>query len=195
MAAYVANIVETFTSATPEQLTAGRTWYRTGHRIAADVGHGDARMGAGVIAALSPQVAWHVNVRLALDAGNGHVHGHTRRNLDKVLRIMKGTDPSDILPMNAKTGNFYLNLLDPDNPDAVTIDRWAYRVAVGIWSRLHPDFDGEYVLGNPTRYATLATAYRLAARLLGQTASTVQATTWVVLRDAIGYHYHHEETS
>lgn len=192
MAGYVANIVECFTSATPEQRIAGRTWYPTGHRIAVDVGHGDARTGAGIIAALSPQLAWHVNVRLALDARNGYVHGHTRRNLDKVRQIMAGADPSDVLPMSVKTGSFFVNLYDPANPDAVTIDRWAYRTAVGITSRKHPDFDGEYRLGNATRYATLATAYRLAARLLGEVASTVQATCWVVLRDDIGRHHFKE---
>lgn len=189
MARYVANIVELCTSGTPDQYLAGRTWYHTGHDLARTVGKGNVRIGAGVIAALSPQKEWQLNVRLALDAGNGNVHGQTKANTDKATRILAGEDPADVLPMHAKTGKFYLNLAELDNPDAVTIDRWAYRAAVGIWSRDHDEFDVDFGLSSHTRYNTLATAYRLAAKQLGELPSVVQAWAWVVLRDRIGYTY------
>lgn len=177
---YVSNIIRAWHDATEEDKRKGRAWYPVAHDLAEVIGSGDARKGAGVIAALSPQCSWQRNVKLANDAGNGNVHGHNGDALDKVRAILTGADPSDVLPADRKTGHFYRNILDPADPDPVTIDRHAHDVAVGetYGSRNRG-------LGNATRYATLAHAYREASRRIGELPNVVQAVTWVAERRRI----------
>jgi len=171
---YVDNIVAAYRAATPDQVTRGRQWYRVAHDLAAMIGDGDVRMGAGLLAALSANKRWSANVTLAEDAANGNVHGHTGDTLAKVGKILGGADPTELLPMQVKTGNFYRCIMDPADPDPVVIDRHAHDIAVG--ERYGQRDRG---LSNVNRYATLALAYRLAARKLGVIPSVVQAVTWV----------------
>lgn len=171
---YVANIVSAWHDATPDDKARGRAWYPVAHDLADVIGNGDARKGAGLIAALSPQCGWSRNVKLAEDASNGDVHGSTGDTLDKVRAILADTDPSDVLPGDKKTGHFYRNILDPTDPDPVTIDRHAHDVAIG-----ETYGNRDRGLGNATRYATLAHAYREASRRLGELPNVVQAVTWV----------------
>lgn len=172
---YIRNIVKVYQQATPDQKRRGREWYRTAHELADFLSEGDVKRGAGVIAALSANKAWDINQRLARDAFNGEPHGHTRDNLAKVAKILSGVDPSEVLPMDAKTGNFYRCILDPDDQEAVCIDRHAHDVAVG-----RPYGDADRGLSAKGRYAVLSLAYRNAAAKLGVTPSVLQATTWVV---------------
>lgn len=138
---------------------------------------GNARQGAGVIAALSVQKSWTENQRLAREAfANGGLDsGHFRTMLEKLAKIMAGEDPETVLPMTMKTGHFFRCIADPTDADAVCIDRHAHDVAVG---ERYGNLDRG--LGNKARYATLAHAYREAARKLGELPQTVQAVTWVV---------------
>jgi hypothetical protein len=172
---YIRNIVKVYEQATEDQRRRGAEWYRTAHQLADFLSEGDVMRGAGVIAALSANKAWDINQRLAADALNGNAHGHTRDNLAKVAKIMSGVDPAEILPMDAKTGNFYRCILDPDDQEAVCIDRHAHDIAIG---RAYGDDDRG--LGAKGRYAVLSLAYRNAAAKLGISPSALQATTWVV---------------
>lgn len=174
---YVTNIITSWCDASPQDESDGRAWYRVAHDIATEIGDGDTRKGAGVLAALSPQVPWDRNCSLARDACAGEVHGHNGQTLAKVHAILDGADPEDVLPELRKTGHFYRNILDPSDPDPVTIDRHAHDVAVG--ERYGSRDRG---LGCATRYATLAHAYREAARRLGELPNVVQAVTWVYWR-------------
>lgn len=178
---YVSNILATYAAATPAQKAKGESWYRTAHDLANIIGDGDARKGAGVLAALSANKSWRLNVRLATDAANGHVHGHTKANLAKVTEILiDGRDPQDVLPMSSKTGHFFRCIADPTDPDPVVIDRHAHDVAVGRTLG-----DAERGLSSVGRYAALAHAYRTAAARLGILPSELQAVTWVVQTERI----------
>jgi len=173
---YVLNIIRAFESATPDQEKRGRDWYWTAHEIAEFMSEGNVRAGAGVIAALSAQKAWSLNLRMAEQAfATGEPSGHTQDAITKAAKILAGADPADVLPMTSKTGMFFRTILEPDDPDAVVIDRHAHDVAVGIRYG-----NRDRGLSNRTRYATLAHAYREAARILGELPSTVQAITWLV---------------
>lgn len=174
---YVANIIHAWYMASDGDMAQGRAWYPVAHDIADVIGDGDMRKGAGLIAALSPQTGWERNCELARDAANGNVHGHSGQTLDKVRAILDGADPADVLPADRKTGHFYRNIADPSDPDPVTIDRHAHDVAVN--ERYGSRDRG---LGCASRYATLAHAYREAARRLGELPCTVQAVTWVAWR-------------
>lgn len=173
--AMVDNIIDTYNRATPKQRAAGASWYPSAHRLAKLLANGDSSRGAGVIAALSANKAWDMNQRLAADAFAGNVHGHVGDALTKVRRIMAGARPEDVLPMGLKTGNFYRCIADPDDQEAVVIDRHAHDVAYGL--RLGSDNRG---LSSKGRYAALSLAYRNAAAILRLSPMVVQATVWVV---------------
>jgi hypothetical protein len=173
---YANNIVSAYNQATPDQLRRGREWYSTAHQVAEFMAEGNVRQGAGVIAALSPQKAWSLNVSMARRAFDaGRATGHVQDALTKVAKIMAGADPAEVLPMTLKTGNFFRLIVDPEDPDAVVIDRHAHDVAVGERYGIK-----DRGLHNKNRYATLAHAYREAARVLGQLPSVVQSTAWLV---------------
>lgn len=179
---YVQNIITAWRSATPEQVSHGRAWYRSAHELAKTIAGGDARTGAGVIAALSANKSWSENCRLARAAcgRSGLGSGHVADALRKAARILAGADPRDVLPMDRKTGHFFRCIVDPDDPDAVVVDRHAHDVAVG-----ETYGNRERGLSAAHRYESLAQCYRDAARRLGELPSTVQAVTWVVHTDRV----------
>lgn len=178
---YVQNVIAVFESATEEQLKAGRSWYATAHQIADMMADGDVKVGAGLLAALSPQTAWWLNVELASDAyETGTPSRHVGDALSKATRILAGIDPSEVLPMDKKTGHFYRCILDPTDADAVCVDRHAHDIAVGAEYGA-----SERGLSSKGRYALIAHVYREAAQRLGELPQTVQAVTWVVWRERL----------
>ena len=178
MSRYVDNIISVWNNASDDQLAHGRMWYRVAHDLA-EMLAGDARKGAGVLAALSPQQSWETNVGLAGRAfTNGSASGHMGDALRKANRIMAGERPEDVLPMSSKTGHFYLCIADPTDDRTVCVDRHAHDIAVGF------RFGGEdRGLSAKRRYNTLADAYRRAAEKLNELPQTVQAVTWVTWRE------------
>lgn len=173
---YRDNILATYHRATEEQRLTGKSWYPDAHALALEIANGDAVKGAGVIAALSANKSWAENVKLSRRAfAEGEPSGHTSANLVKAWRIMHDDSPWDVLPMEAKTGQFFRCILNPADPDAVVIDRHAHDVAVG---RTFGDQDRG--LGAKGRYNALAEAYRDAARRLGILPQELQAITWTV---------------
>jgi len=188
---YRDNILAAYERATEDQKLRGKAWYPVAHDLAEMIGQGDARMGAGVIAALSANKSWPENVKIATRAlGSGKATGHVKDAILKATRIMNGADPADVLPMGVKTGNFYRCILDPSDPEPVCIDRHAHDVAVGR------TFGNAYRgLSSKSRYAALADAYRVAAARLGILPSELQAIVWVVqiesVRRADAYGYSH----
>jgi len=178
---YVRNIISVWSLATESQMNDGRDWYTQAHRTAAMLADGDVKVGAGLLAALSPQTAWWLNVELACDAfESGDARRHTRDSCGKANKIMAGIDPEDVLPMRRKTGHFYRCILDPSDPVAVCVDRHAHDVAVGV-----PYGDWSRGLDAYGRYSLIALCYWEAAQRLGELPSTVQAVTWVAWRESI----------
>lgn len=178
---YVWNICSVWSLATERQMDEGRRWYRTAHETASMLADGDVRMGAGLLAALSPQTAWWLNVELACEAfDSGNARRHTRDSCSKANRILAGIDPESVLPMQRKTGHFYRCILDPEDPVAVCVDRHAHDVAVGV-----PYGDWPRGLSAHGRYALIAQCYWEAAQRLGELPSVVQAACWVTWRDSL----------
>lgn len=170
------NILEVWGMATDTQLREGRLWYHEAHSLACKVGNWDVRKGSGIIAALSPQKSWTINQRIALATLTGVVSGQTGDALAKTARIMNGEDPAVVLPEGKKTWHFFHNILDPDAPEFVTIDRHAYRVASFEWDNGAPKISVKV-------YREMVRAYQHAAKILRVAPSTVQATTWVVAKE------------
>ncbi|GAA3838460.1 hypothetical protein GCM10022403_083690 [Streptomyces coacervatus] len=177
---YVRNIIGVWHAATPAQEERGRTWYRAAHQLAALIANGDVRSGAGVLAALSANKSWAQNCQLAQRAmATGIPSGHVGDALNKASKIIAGADPLEVLPIERKTGMFFRCIADPEDPDAVVIDRHAHDIAVG-----ETYGNRGRGLSNSRRYSLLADCYREAARRLGELPSTVQAVTWVVHKHA-----------
>ncbi|MGW3323903.1 DUF7178 family protein [Streptomyces virginiae] len=178
---YVQNIIGTWGEASDEQKTQGRLWYTNAHDLADMMTEGDVRKGAGLLAALSPQTSWPLNVELAQAAwDSGRPSGHLGDALAKAAKILAGADPTEVLPMDRKTGHFYRCILDPADADAVCIDRHAHDIAVGEEYGAR-----DRGLGAKGRYALIAHCYREAAQRLDELPSAVQAVTWVVWRDKL----------
>lgn len=178
---YVSRIIAAWERATPDQRAEGRLWYRVAHDRARLIADGDVVKGAGVIAALSPQKEWGLNKRMAEAALRGEKVGHLSDALNKCAAIISGADPLDVLPVNLKTGNFYRNILDPADPDPVTIDRHAHDVAAGVAyvGRGGKDIYGNRGLSNVNRYGALAHCYREAGYRKGELPGALQAGVWL----------------
>jgi hypothetical protein len=178
---YVRNITSVWHTSSQEQLQQGVEWYTRAHETAKMLADGDVKVGAGLLAALSPQTPWWLNVELACDAfESGNATRHTGDSCSKANKILAGIDPAEVLPMRRKTGHFYRCILDPSDPVAVCVDRHAYDIAVGI-----PLGDWNRGLSAYGRYALVAQCYWEAAQRLGELPSTLQAVAWVTWRDSI----------
>lgn len=186
---HVKRIIETYQKATPEMLEGGHNWYERAHNVANKLGKGNVEKGAGIIAALSPQTGWGRNLLLATSMVKTGTAKHTGINIEKAQRILAGEHPNDVLG-GYKVTNFYRNIVDPSNPEPVTIDRHAHDIPMGIAFRGNkkskqksPDLG----LDAKGRYEHFQNAYRTAAGELGiEIPHKVQATTWVTHRGAIG---------
>jgi hypothetical protein len=167
-----ANLEDGWSFTTPLQRYRGGIWYPMAHDFAWIIGHGDVRMGAGLLAAMSPQKQWDVNRRIAVDASQGVFGGQVTDAVNKARRIALGEDPANVLPMGKKTGHFFMNILEPTNSDYVTIDRHMIRVLTLDWDNGQPRITN-------AQYGDCVLATQKAAANVGVAAPVLQATLWL----------------
>jgi hypothetical protein len=172
----VANILAVFDRATPANIEAGAAWYPTQGQTVIDYAHSfgySVDTVAAVVAHLSPRTPWDRNItQAAVVLAHGETVGVLGMNLRNAQKAMASDAPLDTLKGN-KVKAFAANLLG--DTEAVTVDVWAIRVALG-----HGDGTEVSKVGV---YDAIASAYREAARLRGVEPSTMQAVTWVVARN------------
>ena len=183
------NIPAVYRSATAAERRKGSQWYLTAQsqarRLAARY-ELPLSTSVGVIAALSPGLEWLANLvdaerliqAFMADDEPPIVGVYGRRNRDKALAILGGNDPADILG-GLKVRSFYTNILQPNNPDPVTVDRHAYCLAHGIRSERSGSASKDVYL-TPARYRETAEVYREISRELGLLPNQLQAITWLV---------------
>jgi hypothetical protein len=178
--AAIARIVATYQQATPEQLSDGIGWYDDALCLAlelADASGLTVDACAAVIAHLSPKCNWDLNKRAAraLVLEDRREPGVMIANYNRARAAMCSADPiATFGPSAHKTRSFTRNILG--DVDAVTVDVWAWRVA------LPGRTDIDTVLKRAGVYDGLVGCYQSAARKLGVDARTVQAVTWCVAR-------------
>lgn len=172
----VTNILNCYNSASDAQISEGMAWYRDAHEYAKTLPV-PLQNAAAVISALSPASRWSTNKleAAALIAGiKGYRFTTYGQNVTKARACITDPDPGRLF--NAKTGaktlNFYRNILNPEDPDWVTIDRHAAAVAEGRTN------SGSVVL-TPKKYREYAAAYIEAARQIGILPCQLQAVCWV----------------
>lgn len=182
-------LLKVYRQASETELTSGLTWYHTAHERAYTLAQKfcvSLPRVAGIVAALSPGREWERNVKdadevlAALRGGRPMptVGTYGRPNREKAAAIFRGENPLDLFNSGRyfKTKNFYLNILEPENPTPVTIDRHAYCAAYGIDSQV------EQALSTGIRgglYNQLAEEYRTAAAKVGVRPNQFQAVVWV----------------
>jgi hypothetical protein len=182
--ACVDRIVCTYLEATTEQVAEGAAWYADAHGVALDLartGGISVEHAATVISHLSPRTSWTRNVTGAWSlVTTGIAPRCLRSNVDRARASLLSSDPLDTFgPRAPKTRRFARNILG--DRDAVTVDVWAVRVALGD----RPD--AETLLRRAGVYEAIEHAYRLAATRLGVDPTDVQATTWIVVRGRSGW--------
>jgi hypothetical protein len=170
----------------------GAQWYGAAHARVAELAERysfTTAQAAGVIAALSPRVRWDENVadadyllsvledeRDGLPVPDMVARRQSMRafldNVETACKVAGSDDPLAVL-RGPKQRAFYRNIMG--DADGVTVDVWATRAATrGALN--HPRNAGEY--------ATIAAAYRRAARAVGVTPRDFQAAAWVAVRGA-----------
>lgn len=176
----VSNILATLDLATDDEWVAGCAWYTVAHDIASEIALTTVQ-GAGIIAALSPQIGWADNVAAAGAIAMGQdpaPYGALGPNIEKARRICLGEPPSQVLG-GRKVRSFYRNILMPERPGPVTVDRHALNVALeGPGGRA----DMDKLLQRRGGYQLVAGAYRTAGREAWLAPHQVQAITWLVHR-------------
>jgi hypothetical protein len=189
-ATMVQNIEHGVLTASDEDLEAGKSWYPRAQEIAHEVGGGDIRKGAGILAVTSPQNSWGENVRMAREIGRtgttkGFITGDTIRRANE---IREGRDPAELLPEKLKTGHFFRNIHDPSDRSSVTIDRHAHDASINErWG------SRDRGLGTLGRYGTFVNAHMAATQRLNTisgledlNAGQTQAVNWVRWRNMHG---------
>lgn len=182
----VDNIVENYKNSTGAERRAGTAWYPAAYSLALSMDPENTARAAGVIAALSPQQRWSVNMAIAAeligwaDAGADmgsvpHLPTFTPQLVKAIAIAAHGVDPLDVLH-GPKERAFYGAIMG--HADAVVVDRWAARAA-------DPEhFGSGDVRVTAAQYRKIAEAYRAAARIVGRPVRDVQATVWIHVRGA-----------
>jgi hypothetical protein len=171
-------IVDTWKRATPADVESGARWYLNGEALidSMAVEYDQSRETvAAVIACLSPRTQWARNIEGARQLlATGQAPGCLGANVERARTAMRSGDPLATLT-GPKTSRFALNLLG--DREAVTVDVWAMRVALGDRD------DADNLLARVGMYAAIEHAYRVAAQRIGVDPVTAQATTWIVARN------------
>lgn len=183
---YADNIRAVWLAASDADIAVGREWYANAREIAVQVARGDSiEVGAGIIAALSPQCSWKDNVRQAL-ARPRTARGRFTRNTKARLRVANAIHSGRARAVDAlkglKTRGFYFGIITGGLTSEVCIDRHAISICLGRFAT-----DAERVLNGRTRkgraqYEAYAAAYREVAAETGLSPAQLQAVTWVTWR-------------
>lgn len=178
--ATVDRIMSTWERATPSDVESGATWYGDAHDVVDAIVAARPDLtrehAAAIIAHLSPRTPWGRNVAGAMAlVTTGAAPGCLTANVARATVALTSADPLATLK-GPKIRRFALNILG--DREAVTVDVWAARVALG--DRFE---DPEILLTRVGVFDAVEHAYRLAARRAGVDPTTMQATTWVVARN------------
>lgn len=186
------NIVQAWRACTEEERRRGCTWYDTAQAHAIYLSWTTAGPGlhwelptvAGVIAALSPGLAWRENLvaaRLLLSRrGFISVPGYGP-NKKKAERIMAGESPEAVLG-GKKVTAFYRLIRDGGNPEDVCVDGHALNMALG---RGKLRIDSSYA--TPAEGDLVREGFRAAGHYLGVWPCKVQSATWLAWRASQGF--------
>jgi hypothetical protein len=170
-------VLKHYRSASGETLLAGLEWYDGAFSVAKDLSAYGASVAqcAAVIAVLSPQVTWRVNLAAAREVCIAHAAGRRfsaysnvpHRQIARAFDILDG-EQFCYTGRNPKTWAFYRAILGDQS--AVVLDVWALRAA-GYGPRVRV-----------AERRAVEKSYRNAAHILGIPPREVQAVVWCQVR-------------
>lgn len=179
------NLVKLFHSIDESAKIEGLNWYATAHNFCVQLStkyETPLNKVCAIMSALSPATNYEQNKKDTenfLKVQKGIIKGYKcttyGQNVEKAKEIYASAiDPINFFSMKTgpKTYNFYLNVLNPKDATAVTIDRHAYAIATG------KKYSG---LGK-VAYEKIARKYSLAAKKLNLLPLELQAILWVDYR-------------
>lgn len=173
---YAENVVRCFESATADEMRDGMNWYQDAHSFARSLDT-DVWRAAGVIAALSVQKQWNVNMRMAERAyETGVVSGNFTTMNAQGQRILNGEHPLEVLGGD-KVRAFCAAIATNGMSDIAVIDRHAHDIAMG---RVFTDATRNI---GKRLYRVMAMHYGEAAKEVGVSVNQIQAVTWVRWRN------------
>lgn len=156
----------------------GKTWYQYVNGIATAIGNGDTLLGAAIIAALSPQIPFKENIRLAFEVIEGKRSGHYSALIKKAAQLIELASAGQLTEEAAKRtlngpkiSAFFENIYRPETSEAVTIDVWMIRF-------LEPTFKHM----TPKRYRNIESELSKAAKNMGLKPHQLQAICWIYVR-------------
>lgn len=183
------NILNSYDKATEDEVQEGMVWYPKAYDECARIADAtndwyDVRQIIGIMAVGSPGVDWRENFTIPEKMVDLHMRGVPveewvgftcyRANLLKCQRVLDGEYEAI---KGRKTVSFFCNI--NGDPDMVTVDRWAVRVAMGS-----PYIENDKLAPSGARvYNKLADIYALAAEMVGIENRQLQAVTWTQYRN------------
>ena len=173
---------EILSQADEEEVREGKAWYDKAHAqaqaMAQETGK-SVEVAAGVIAVLSPQVEWNLNLRVAKDAlkykGKAKRVPGYRRNWDKARAVMKGKFECSRGP---KVRAFYETILNPAHEEPV-LD---FHMIAAWWMGRIDKKDIKTVSDSKKRTEPMRRAIKEIAREEGLWAGQVQAIIWLTFK-------------
>ena len=178
------NIIKCYETASLSSIRDGATWYKEAQDIATVIGrlggfknHQALFVGAGVLAALSPQVEWGDNIQWAIQLVVKGIRKQTYANHNKALSILQGEKPYTVLG-GAKVSAFYKAIVAPEGSGEPVIDRHALAIYMG---RNVTEKELQY-LQSPKVMGRLQWAYKKASNEMGIHHHDLQAITWLEWR-------------
>jgi len=164
---------------------AGRKWYQHANQlcqILATETETPLRNVCGVLASLSPQVSWEVNIRSCeAIVRDGQIDkGYTgyRINVDKALQCLVD-DPENVLG-GFKVLAFYRNILDPLRSVDVTVDTHIGRI---VFDTMRLDTKQQNFLFSKNGNAMIQQAIQKEANKRKVRPHVLQASLWVCARE------------
>lgn len=136
----------------------------------------------GVIAALSPLKSWNENKLIAYSFFKSGKGKHTKCFIDKALQIKLSNGDVETIAMilnGNKVISFFINILEPNQENFVTIDRHALSIAIG---RNILENEGRGITFK--QYEFFVNCYRIAGLKAGISAVLMQSITWETWRVA-----------
>jgi len=196
------NILNEYFKSSREEKMLGKLFYPNANATAIDIGHrlgfNDSEsliVGAGIIAALSPQIEWLNNIVLAFEfVETKYAKKQTKANNNKALKILEGENPMDVLGREAfKVKAFYMAIVDPHGNNLIekvsgfpnnkkqlaVIDRHAGGVYFG-WPLIEKE---RRQLGNWKTLSRISKAYFKVAEGLNIPLNELQSVTWHSFRN------------
>ena len=178
------NIIKCYETASTVSIQNGAIWYREANDTATMIGQLSGYksyqalfVGAGILAALSPQVEWGDNIQWAIQLVVKGIRKQTYANHNKALRILQGEKPYNVLG-GAKVRAFYKAIVAPEGSGEPVIDRHALAIYMG---RNVTEKELQY-LQSPKVMGRLQWAYKKASNEMGIHHHDLQAITWLEWR-------------